>query len=188
MESQPTDDNFIISEETNEVDNTLMEYCLEEEHVCYASWYTYVPGLKVLAPYLSEDSRGLLKAAIRDPDPVVFLENELLLVAAEILSKEGISIETIRPLDRVAINASVRKTNRLVTLEESFPQHGVGAEIWASVVVESFAYLDAPVDRIAGAEVPIPFAATLERIVVPQLLASASATWIEAKESSPSTF
>ncbi|KAF6137964.1 hypothetical protein GIB67_041837 [Kingdonia uniflora] len=185
---------------------------------CYASWYASVPGLKVLTPYSSEDARGLLKAAIRDPDPVVFLENELLygesfpvsaeildssfclpigkakieregkdvtitafskmvgyaLQAAEILSKEGISVEvinlrSIRPLDRAAINASVRKTNRLVTLEEGFPQHGVGAEICASVVEESFAYLDAPVERIAGADVPMPYAANLERMAVPQI-------------------
>ncbi|KAF9686140.1 hypothetical protein SADUNF_Sadunf03G0127500 [Salix dunnii] len=185
---------------------------------CYASWYASCPGLKVLAPYSSEDARGLLKAAIRDPDPVVFLENELLygetfpvsaevldssfcvpigkakieregkdvtitafskmvgyaLKAAEILAKEGISAEvinlrSIRPLDRDTINASVRKTNRLVTVEEGFPQHGVGAEICASVVEESFGYLDAPVERIAGADVPMPYAANLERLAVPQL-------------------
>ncbi|KAG6781377.1 hypothetical protein POTOM_014277 [Populus tomentosa] len=185
---------------------------------CYASWYASCPGLKVLAPYSSEDARGLLKAAIRDPDPVVFLENELLygeafpvsaevldssfcvpigkakieregkdvtitafskmvgyaLKAAEILAKEGISAEvinlrSIRPLDRDTINASVRKTNRLVTVEEGFPQHGVGAEICASVVEESFGYLDAPVERIAGADVPMPYAANLERLAVPQV-------------------
>jgi pyruvate dehydrogenase E1 component beta subunit len=185
---------------------------------CYAAWFAHVPGLKVLAPYSSEDARGLLKAAIRDPDPVVFLENELLygesfpvsdevldssftlpigkakieregkdititafskmvgyaLQAAEILSKEGISAEvinlrSIRPLDRAAINASVRKTNRLLTLEEGFPQHGVGAEICMSVVEESFEYLDAPVERIAGADVPMPYAANLERLAVPQI-------------------
>uniref|UniRef100_A0A804MPR6 Pyruvate dehydrogenase E1 component subunit beta n=1 Tax=Zea mays TaxID=4577 RepID=A0A804MPR6_MAIZE len=208
---------------------------------CYAAWFAHVPGLKVLTPYSSEDARGLLKAAIRDPDPVIFLENELLygesfpvsaevldssfclpigkakieregkdvtitafskmvgyaLQAAEILSKEGISAEvinlrSIRPLDRAAINASVRKTNRLVTVEEGFPQHGIGAEIWfslaltlshicvvsiilthvccsMSVVEESFAYLDAPVERIAGADVPMPYAANLERMAVPQV-------------------
>ncbi|KAG6736958.1 hypothetical protein POTOM_060092 [Populus tomentosa] len=160
---------------------------------------------------------------IRDPDPVVFLENELLygeafpvsaevldssfclpigkakvflpqiekegkdvtitafskmvgyaLKAAEILAKEGISAEvinlrSIRPLDRNTINASVRKTNRLVTVEEGFPQHGVGAEICASVVEESFGHLDAPVERIAGADVPMPYAANLERLAVPQV-------------------
>ncbi|XP_045796452.1 pyruvate dehydrogenase E1 component subunit beta, mitochondrial-like isoform X1 [Trifolium pratense] len=185
---------------------------------CYASWYGSCPGLKVLAPYSSEDARGLLKAAIRDPDPVVFLENELLygesfpvsaevldssfclpigkakieregkdvtitafskmvgfaLKAAEILAKEGISAEvinlrSIRPLDRSTINASVRKTNRLVTVEEGFPQHGVGAEICTSVIEESFGYLDAPVERIAGADVPMPYAANLERLAVPQV-------------------
>ncbi|KAG6520383.1 hypothetical protein ZIOFF_017432 [Zingiber officinale] len=202
---------------------------------CFAAWYAHVPGLKVLTPYSAEDARGLLKAAIRDPDPVVFLENELLygesfpvsaevldssfclpigkakieregkhvtitayskmvgyalqeslfskhksifllnhIKAAEILSKEGISAEvinlrSIRPLDRATINASVRKTNRLVTVEEGFPQHGVGAEIGMSVVEESFEYLDAPVERIAGADVPMPYAANLERMAVPQV-------------------
>ncbi|KAG6412362.1 hypothetical protein SASPL_125039 [Salvia splendens] len=165
--------------------------------VCYAAWFGACPGLKVLTPYSSEDARGLLKAAIRDPDPVVFLENELLygesfpvsdevldssfclpigkakieregkdvtvtafskmvgyaLQAADILAKEGISAEvinlrSIRPLDRATINASVRKTNRLVTVEEGFPQHGVGAEICASVLEDSFEYLDAAVSML----------------------------------------
>ncbi|KAM3189980.1 hypothetical protein ACQJBY_068307 [Aegilops geniculata] len=94
--------------------------------------------------------------------------------AAEILSKEGISAEvinlrSIRPLDRAANNASVRKTFRLVTVEEGFPQHGVGAEICMSVVEDSFEYLDAPVERIAGADVPMPYAANLERLAVPQV-------------------
>ncbi|KAK1257377.1 hypothetical protein QJS04_geneDACA023612 [Acorus gramineus] len=185
---------------------------------CFAAWYASCPGLKVLSPYSSEDARGLLKAAIRDPDPVVFLENELLygqsfpvsaevldssfclpigkakieqegkdvtitayskmvgyaLQAADILSKDGISAEVINlrsisPLDRAAIDSSVRKTNRLVTVEEGFPQHGVGAEICTSVIKESFGYLDAPVERIAGADVPKPCAASLERLVVPQV-------------------
>ncbi|KAL8038025.1 hypothetical protein ABFX02_11G076400 [Erythranthe guttata] len=185
---------------------------------CYASWYGAIPGLKVVSPYSSEDARGLLKAAIRDPDPVVFLENELLygesfpvskqvldsdftipigkakiekegndvsivsfsrmvgfsLKAAEILAKDGIDAEvinlrSIRPLDRSTVNASVRKTNRLVTVEEGFPQHGVGAEICASVVEDSFGYLDAPVERIAGADVPMPYAANLEIIALPQV-------------------
>ncbi|GAB2271273.1 hypothetical protein Dimus_006115 [Dionaea muscipula] len=185
---------------------------------CYAAWYASCPGLKVLSPYSSEDARGLLKAAIRDPDPVVFLENELLygesfpvsdevldpnfvlpigkakierqgkdvtitayskmvgyaLKAAEILAKDGLSAEvinlrSIRPLDRATINESVRKTNRLVTVEEGFPQHGVGAEICASIVEESFEYLDAPVERIAGADIPMPYAANLERMAVPQI-------------------
>jgi pyruvate dehydrogenase E1 component beta subunit len=185
---------------------------------CFAAWYATVPGLKVLVPYSAEDARGLLKAAIRDPDPVVFLENELLygesfpvsdevfdsnfclpigkakveregkdvtitayskmvsfaLKAAEILGKEGINAEvinlrSIRPLDRDTINASVRKTNRLVTVEEGFRQHGVGAEICATVVEDSFGYLDAPVERIAGADVPTPYAANLERFAFPQI-------------------
>ncbi|CAO2829015.1 unnamed protein product [Amaranthus hypochondriacus] len=185
---------------------------------CYAPWFGSCPGLKVLAPYSSEDARGLLKAAIRDPDPVVFLENEILygesfpvsdevldpnfclpigkakieregkdvtitafskmvgfaLKAAEILAEEGISAEvinlrSIRPLDRVTVNDSVRKTNRLVTVEEGFPQHGVGAEISASVVDDSFEYLDAPVERIAGADVPMPYAPNIEKMAVPQI-------------------
>ncbi|KAK6920464.1 Transketolase, C-terminal domain [Dillenia turbinata] len=176
---------------------------------CFAAWYGSCPGLKVLTPYSSEDARGLLKAAIRDPDPVVFLENELMygqsfpvsaealdssfcipigkakieregkdvtitafskmvgyaLQAAEALAKEGISAEvinlrSIRPLDRATINASVRKTNRLVTVEEGLPQH---------VIEESFGYLDAPVERIAGADVPMPYAANLERMALPQI-------------------
>ncbi|KAK3418820.1 hypothetical protein EUGRSUZ_H03385 [Eucalyptus grandis] len=185
---------------------------------CYAAWYGSCPGLKVLAPYSSEDARGLLKAAIRDPDPVVFLENELMygerfpvsaealdssfclpigkakieregkdvtitafskmvglsLEAAEILAKEGITAEvinllSIRPLDRPTINASVRKTNRLVTVEEGFPQHGVGAEICMSIIEDSFGYLDAPIERITGADVPMPYAANLERMALPQI-------------------
>lgn len=185
---------------------------------CYAAWYGSCPGLKVLSPYSSEDARGLLKAAIRDPDPVVFLENELLygesfpvsaevldanfslpigkakieregrdvtvtafskmvgyaLKAAEILAEEGISAEvinlrSIRPLDRATINHSVRKTNRLVNVEEGFPQHGVGAEICASVVEDSFEYLDAPIERIAGADVPMPYAPNLEKTALPQI-------------------
>ncbi|KAG9130761.1 hypothetical protein Leryth_012704 [Lithospermum erythrorhizon] len=185
---------------------------------CYAAWFGACPGLKVLTPYSAEDARGLMKAAIRDPDPVVFLENELLygesfpisaealdssfvvpigkakieregkdvtiatfskmvgyaLKAAETLAKDGIGAEvinlrSIRPLDTPTINASVRKTNRLVTVEEGFPQHGVGAEICASVVEESFEYLDAPVERICGADVPMPYAANLERMAVPQI-------------------
>ncbi|KAJ7528402.1 hypothetical protein O6H91_15G002100 [Diphasiastrum complanatum] len=184
---------------------------------CFAAWYGSCPGLKVISPYSSEDYRGLLKAAIRDPDPVVFLENELMygetfpvsdevldsnftlpigkakieregkdvtitafskmvgyaLKAADELAKDGISAEvinlrSIRPLDRATINASVRKTYRLVTVEEGWPQHGVGAEISASVVEESFEYLDAPIDRITGADVPMPYAANLERLALPQ--------------------
>eukprot|EP00271_Cylindrocystis_brebissonii_P008736 TRINITY_DN23220_c0_g1_i1.p1 TRINITY_DN23220_c0_g1~~TRINITY_DN23220_c0_g1_i1.p1 ORF type:complete len:373 (-),score=68.32 TRINITY_DN23220_c0_g1_i1:558-1676(-) len=184
----------------------------------FSAWYAHCPGLKVVAPWSAEDARGLLKAAIRDPDPVVFLENELLygesfpmsaesldpnftlplgkakveregtdvtlvsytktvgycLKAAEELAKDGISAEvinlrSIRPLDRATINASVRKTSRLVTVEEGWPQHGVGAEVCASVVEESFEYLDAPVERIAGADIPMPYAANLERLALPQV-------------------
>ncbi|XP_021745692.1 pyruvate dehydrogenase E1 component subunit beta-1, mitochondrial-like [Chenopodium quinoa] len=185
---------------------------------CYAPWYGSCPGLKVLTPYSAEDARGLLKAAIRDPDPVVFLENEILygesfpisdevvdpnftipigkakieregkdvtitafskmvgfsLKAAEILEKEGISAEvinlrSIRPLDRALINDSVRKTSRLITVEEGFPQHGVGAEICTSVIEDSFDYLDAPIERIAGADVPMPYAPNLEKMALPQI-------------------
>ncbi|GBG76843.1 hypothetical protein CBR_g23058 [Chara braunii] len=185
---------------------------------CFAAWYSSVPGLKVVSPYSSEDARGLLKAAIRDPDPVVVLENELLygeafpvseealdsnfvipigkakieregtdltitafskmvgfaLKAAEELAKQGISVEvinlrSIRPLDRDAINKSVRKTSRLLTVEEGWPQNGIGAEICASVVEESMDFLDAPVERITGADVPMPYAANLERAAIPQV-------------------
>lgn len=98
----------------------------------------------------------------------------LSLEAAEILAKEGISAEvinllSIRPLDRPMINASVRKTNRLVTVEEGFPQHGVGAEICMSIIEDSFGYLDAPIERITGADVPMPYAANLERMALPQI-------------------
>ncbi|KAI3919586.1 hypothetical protein MKX01_018409 [Papaver californicum] len=211
---------------------------------CYAAWYGSCPGLKVLSPYSAEDARGLLKAAIKDPDPVVFLENEFLygesfpisaevldssfclpigkakielegkdvtitafskmvgyaLQSVEILSKEGISAEvinlrSIRPLDRDTINRSVRKTNRLVTVEEGYPHHGVGVEICASVIEENFGYLDAPVERIADVDVPMPYAANLDRMAVPQVEdivrttkrvcyrsvpKSASATWYRA--------
>lgn len=186
---------------------------------CYASWYSNVPGLKVVAPYSGEDCKGLLKAAIRDPNPVVFLENELLygtnfplsdeaqssdfvlpigkakveregkdvsvvtfsrcvghaLEAASILEKEGISVEvvnlrTIKPLDVDAIVDTVKKTNRLVTVEEGFPQSGVGAEI-AGVVMETeaFDYLDAPMERLTGADVPMPYATPLEKAALPQV-------------------
>ena len=183
---------------------------------CFAAWYMSIPGLKVLAPYDAEDARGLLKAAIRDPDPVVFLENELLygqefalpkeatdedfvlpigkavvmkpgadvtlvafskmvgycLEAAEELREEGIDAEVInlrslRPLDRDAIAASVRKTNRIVVVEEGWPQCGVGAEISAVVNEDAFDYLDAPVERIAGVDIPMPYAENLEKMALP---------------------
>jgi pyruvate dehydrogenase E1 component beta subunit len=185
---------------------------------CFAAWYSSVPGLKVVAPYSSEDAKGLMKAAIRDPNPVVVLENELLygvpfpmsdaaqkddfvipigeakveregtdvtivtfsrmvghsLEVAEELAKEGINIEvinlrTIRPLDTKTIIESVKKTSRLITLEEGWPQSGVGAEIISTVVEsEAFDYLDAPAERITGADCPMPYSIPLERVALPQ--------------------
>jgi pyruvate dehydrogenase E1 component beta subunit len=186
---------------------------------CFAAWYASVPGLKVISPWNAEDCKGLLKAAIRDPNPVVFLENELLygkefplsdaaqskdfllpigkakveragsdvtivsfskmvghsLEAAEKLAAEGISVEvinlrTLRPLDVTAIIASVKKTSRLVTVEEGWPQHGVGAEICALIMeTDAFNYLDAPVERITGADCPMPYAINLEVAALPQI-------------------
>jgi pyruvate dehydrogenase E1 component beta subunit len=185
---------------------------------CFAAWYMSVPGLKVLAPYDAEDARGLLKAAIRDPDPVVFLENELLygmefplsaeamgkdftlpigkakvqragtdvtlvafskmvgacLKAADELAAAGISAEVInlrslRPLDRDAIAASVRKTGRLVSVEEGWPACGVGAEVLSVAVEEAFDYLDAPPERITGVDVPMPYAEKLEKAALPSV-------------------
>ncbi len=186
---------------------------------CFAAWYSSVPGLKVVAPYSSEDAKGMIQAAINDPNPVVMLENELLygvgfpmteeamgpnfkvpfgkvkveregtdvsivtfsrmvgyaLEAAAILEKEGISVEvvnlrSIRPLDRDGIIASVKKTNRLVTVEEGWPQCGIGAEICGLMMESSaFDYLDAPVERISGADVPMPYAENLEKIALPQI-------------------
>eukprot|EP00163_Fabomonas_tropica_P001641 TRINITY_DN1120_c0_g1_i1.p1 TRINITY_DN1120_c0_g1~~TRINITY_DN1120_c0_g1_i1.p1 ORF type:complete len:330 (-),score=127.01 TRINITY_DN1120_c0_g1_i1:329-1318(-) len=185
---------------------------------CFAAWYGSVPGIKVLAPWSAEDARGLLKAAIRDENPVVFLENEILygesfevadevldkdfvlpigkakveregtdvtitcfarmvsvaLDAAEQLAKEGISCEvinlrSIRPLDREAIFNSVKKTNRIVSLEEGWPHFGVGSEIIALVTEgETFDFLDAPPERITGADVPMPYAPNLETLAKPQ--------------------
>merc|ERR1712158_101261 len=185
---------------------------------CFAAWYGHCPGLKVISPYDSEDRRGLLKAAIRDPDPVVFLENELVygttfdiadnvldenfvlpigkakvqkegkditlvshsigvglcMGAAEILAKEGISTEvlnlrSIRPLDMDTVNKSIMKTNHLVTVEGGFPMFGVGAEVCAQVIEgPAFHYLDAPVIRVAGADVPMPYAVSLEKLATPQ--------------------
>ncbi|WP_417429385.1 pyruvate dehydrogenase complex E1 component subunit beta [Kiloniella sp.] len=181
---------------------------------CYASWYAHCPGLKVVSPYSAADAKGLLKSAIRDPNPVIFLENELLygqsfdvpdtddwtvpigkakivrpgtdvtivtfsimvgkaLEAAEELAKEGISAEvidlrTIRPLDTETILNSVRKTNRLVTVEEGWAFSGVGSEISAMVMEQAFDYLDAPVQRVAGVDVPLPYAANLEQLALPQ--------------------
>jgi pyruvate dehydrogenase E1 component beta subunit len=182
---------------------------------CYASWYAHCPGLKVVAPYTGADHKGLLKAAIRDPNPVVFLEHELVygesfavpedpdfvvpigkarvarpgehvtitafsrmvklaLQAAEELEKAGISAEiidlrTLRPFDVAAVVASVKKTNRVVSVEEGWPFAGIGAEIAALVMEECFDWLDAPVRRVTGKDVPLPYAANLERLALAQV-------------------
>ncbi|UYN97758.1 MAG: pyruvate dehydrogenase complex E1 component subunit beta [Enhydrobacter sp.] len=181
---------------------------------CYASWYAHVPGLRVLAPWSAADAKGLLKAAIRDPNPVIFLENEILygqsfevpedadfvlpigkakieragkdvtivafsimvgkaLAAAEELAKQGIDAEVInlrslRPLDTDTIVASVKKTNRLVSVEEGWPFAGIGSELAAQMMDLAFDWLDAPVKRVAGLDVPLPYAANLERMALPQ--------------------
>ncbi|QRW16151.1 pyruvate dehydrogenase E1 component beta subunit [Rhizoctonia solani] len=151
----------------------------------YAAWYGSVPGLKVVSPWSAEDCKGLLKSAIRDPNPVVFLENEMLygvsfpmsqeaiMEAAEELAKEGIKAEvinlrSIRPLDIETIIKSVKKTNRLLIVEGGFPAFGVGSEICAQIVEsDAFNYLDAPVERVTGADVPTPYAANLEALSFP---------------------
>jgi pyruvate dehydrogenase E1 component beta subunit len=179
----------------------------------YAAWYSQIPGLKVIAPYSAADYKGLLKAAIRDPNPVIFLENEVLyghtgevpklddyvipigkarvvrqgshvsiiswsmgmsyaLKAADELAKEGIEAEvidlrTLRPLDTDTLVASVRKTGRAVTVEEGWQQNGVGAEIAARLMEHAFDYLDAPVLRVSGKDVPMPYAANLEKLALP---------------------
>ena len=181
----------------------------------YSAWYSHIPGLKVVAPYTAADAKGLLKSAIRDPNPIIFLENEILyghsspvpklddytvpigkakiarpgkdvtlvawsigmnyaLKAAEELAKLGIEAEvidlrTIRPLDIETILASVRKTGRAVTVEEGWPQSGVGAEIVAQLVEKAFDYLDAPVLRVTGKDVPMPYAANLEKLALPSV-------------------
>ena len=179
---------------------------------CYASWYAHVPGLRVVSPYSAADAKGLLKSAIRDPNPVVFLENELLygrtfdvpvgehlvplgkariaragndvslvahsiavdhaLQAAQQLEGEGLSAEvvdlrTLRPLDTGTVLASVRKTHRIVTVEEGWPTCGIGAEIAALAMEQAFDDLDAPVARVAAKDVPVPYAANLERLALP---------------------
>src|SRR6266404_3349965 len=182
---------------------------------CYASWYAHVPGLRVVAPYTGADHKGLLKAAIRDPNPVVFLEHELVygesfpvpvdaeflvpigkariartgehvtitafsrvvklaLQAAEELEKIGISAEIIdlrslRPFDAAAVAASVEKTGRIVSVEEGWSFAGIGAEIAAIVMEECFDWLDAPPKRVSGKDVPLPYAANLERLALPQV-------------------
>ena len=181
----------------------------------YSAWYGAVPGLKVVAPYDAADAKGLLKAAIRDPNPVVFLEHEIMygvefdvpegidwvvpigkakvrrtgtdvtltahsrmvgfaLEAAEVLAAEGISAEvvdlrTIRPLDRETIVDSVKKTNRLVSVEEGWGPYGVGAEVCQSVVEQAFDWLDAPPVRVHGEDVPMPYAANLEALCLPSV-------------------
>jgi pyruvate dehydrogenase E1 component beta subunit len=180
---------------------------------CYASWYAHIPGIKVVSPYSADDAKGLLKSAIRDPNPIVFLEHEILyadkanvpvsadftvpigkarvvreggdvtitahsmmvklaLEAAQSLAAEGIEAEvidlrTLRPLDTATINASVEKTNRLVHVEEGWPYAGVGAEISARIMEQCFDHLDAPVLRVTAKDVPLPYAANLERLALP---------------------
>jgi pyruvate dehydrogenase E1 component subunit beta len=179
----------------------------------YSSWYAHCPGLIVIAPWTAADAKGLLKSAIRDPNPVIFLENEILygrsgevpkdgdhlvpigkarvvrkgahvtitsfsrqmetaMAAAESLAKEGIEAEvidlrTIRPLDTATIVESVKKTNRLVSLEEGWPFAGIGAELSAVMMEQAFDWLDAPVVRVTGEDVPMPYAANLEALALP---------------------
>ena len=179
----------------------------------YSAWYSSVPGLKVVSPSNAADAKGLLKAAIRDPNPVIFLENEILygqtgpvpklddfvlpigkahiarsgkdvtiiswsmgmrysLEAAETLAKEGIEAEvidlrTLRPMDTETIIASVKKTGRAVTVEEGWAQSGVGAEVATRIMEHAFDYLDAPVARVSGKDVPMPYAANLEKLALP---------------------
>ena len=181
----------------------------------YSAWYAQIPGLKVIAPFSAADYKGLLKAAIRDPNPVIFLENEMLyghsgevpklddyvipigkarvvragghvtivswsngmsyaLKAADELAKEGIEAEvidlrTLRPMDTDTIVASVKKTGRAVTVEEGWQQNGVGAEIAARLMEHAFDYLDAPVARVSGKDVPMPYAANLEKLALPSV-------------------
>ena len=181
----------------------------------YSAWYSHIPGLRVIAPSNAADAKGLLKAAIRDPNPVIFLENEILyghssavpklddfvlpigkakivragsdvtivawsmgmsyaLKAAEELAKDGIAAEvidlrTLKPMDTDTIIESVKKTGRAVTVEEGWQQSGVGAEIAARIMQHAFDYLDAPVMRVSGKEVPMPYAANLEKLALPSV-------------------
>jgi len=182
---------------------------------CYASWYGHIPGLKVVAPWSAADAKGLMKAAIRDPNPVIVLENEIMygqsfecpvdddfvipigrarveregtdvtitafsimvgkaMQAAEKLAELGISAEvvnlrSIRPLDTWTILESVKKTNRIVSVEEGWPYAGIGSEIAAVVNQHAFDYLDAPVERVHAKDVPLPYAANLEKLALPQV-------------------
>jgi pyruvate dehydrogenase E1 component beta subunit len=182
---------------------------------CFASWYAHIPGLKVVSPYTAADAKGLLKSAIRDGSPVIFLENEMLygesfdvptdpdylvpigsakivrkgndvtitafsimvrkaLEAAEILAADGIEAEvidlrTLRPLDTATIIESVKKTNRLVSAEEGWAFSGIGSEISAIIMEQAFDWLDAPVARVAAKDVPMPYAANLEALALPQV-------------------
>jgi pyruvate dehydrogenase E1 component beta subunit len=181
----------------------------------YASWYAHVPGLKVISPYFAADAKGLLKAAVRDPNPVIFLENEivygrsfpvpkiedfvlpigkarviregghvtlvahsisvgLIMEAADALAGEGIEAElidlrTLRPLDMETVIESVKKTNRIVSVEQGWPICSIGSEIAAAIVDEAFDYLDAPPIRITGKDVPMPYAANLEKLALPSV-------------------
>lgn len=182
---------------------------------CYAAWYSQIPGLKVVMPYSAADAKGLLKASIRDPNPVIFLENEILygqtfdvpkmdnfvlpigkarihkegkdvtivsfsigmtyaLKAIEELAELGIDVElidlrTIRPMDIPTVIESVKKTGRLVIVEEGYPQNSVGTEIATRVMQQAFDYLDAPIMTIAGKDVPMPYAANLEKLALPNV-------------------
>jgi pyruvate dehydrogenase E1 component beta subunit len=181
----------------------------------YAAWYGHIPGLKVVMPYTASDAKGLMKAAIRDPNPVIFLENEILygksfpvpklddwivpigkarlaragqhvtivsfgigmtyaLGAADKLAAEGIEAEvidlrTIRPMDIESVVTSIKKTNRCVCVEEGFPRFSVTSELAAEIMTHAFDYLDAPVARVAGKDVPMPYAANLEKLALPNI-------------------
>jgi pyruvate dehydrogenase E1 component beta subunit len=181
----------------------------------YSSWYSHIPGLKVISPYFADDAKGLLKAAIRDPNPVIFLENELvygrsfpvpklddhvipigkarviragvhvtlvahsicvgmIIEAAEKLAADGIDAElidlrTLRPLDIATVIESVKKTNRIVTVEQGWPICSIGSEICSQVVEQAFDYLDAPPTKITGKDVPMPYAANLEKLALPHV-------------------
>ena len=181
----------------------------------YSAWYAHVPGFKVISPYFAADAKGLLKSAIRDPNPVIFLENEIVygrtfpvpklddylvplgkarivregrhvtlvahsisvglaIEAAEKLAEDGIELEivdlrTLRPLDFETVIESVKKTNRLVSVEQGWPICSIGAEIASEIVAQAFDYLDAPPLKITGKDVPMPYAANLEKLALPDV-------------------